>query len=145
MQIINNKIYKMKRKNKDISPIYYKNVEEMDKPISELINELRNELSRTRGKLHDIKMSFGWDEWIANYEGGLTCMISAMSNFQDELIKFENKKDLVKSWAKMELNSSYGIPVIPMIYDKNIAYQITEECKKNLNILQDIFKNHKSY
>lgn len=87
----------MKRKNKDISPIYYKNVEEMDKPISELINELRNELSRTRGKLHDIKMSFGWDEWIANYEGGLTCMISAMSNFQDELIKFENKKDLVKS------------------------------------------------
>lgn len=57
----------MERKNKDRNPIYYKNVEEMDKPMSVLINELRNELSRTRGKLHDIKFSYGWDEWIANY------------------------------------------------------------------------------
>jgi hypothetical protein len=44
----------MERKNKDRNPIYYNNVEEMDKPMSELINELRNELSRTRGKLHDL-------------------------------------------------------------------------------------------
>lgn len=82
----------MERINKNIKPIYYRNSEEMDKPMSELINELRNEISRTRGKLHDIKHSFGWEEWIENYEGGLTCMISAMSNFQDELIKFERAK-----------------------------------------------------
>ena len=63
--------------------------------MSELINELRNELSRTRGKLYDIKHSFGWNEWIENYEGGLTCMISAMSNFQDELKKFEGKQGAV--------------------------------------------------
>ena len=81
----------MERKNKDTNPIYYKSAEEMDKPMSELINELRNELSRTRGKLHDIKRSYGWDEWVENYEGGLTCMISAMSNFQDELKRFEDK------------------------------------------------------
>lgn len=85
----------MERKNKDRNPIYYKSAEEMDKPMSELINELRNEISRTRGKLHDIKRSYGWDEWIENYEGGLTCMISAMSNFQDELIKFEAKQRAV--------------------------------------------------
>ena len=59
--------------------------------LYELIDELRNELSRTRGKLHDIKRSFGWNEWVENYEGGLTCMISAMSNFQDELKRFEDK------------------------------------------------------
>jgi len=81
----------MARINKDTNPIYYKSAEEMDKPMSELIDELRNELSRTRGKLHDIKRSYGWGEWIANYEGGLTCMISAMSNFQDELKRFEAK------------------------------------------------------
>lgn len=82
----------MEQKNKDRNPLYYKSVEEMDKPMSELINELRNEISRTRGKLYDIKQSYGWEEWIENYEGGLTCMISAMSNFQDELIKFEEKQ-----------------------------------------------------
>ncbi len=81
-------------KNKNINPIYYKSVEEMDKPISELIDELRNEISRTRGKLHDIKCSFGWDERIEIYKGGLTCMISAMSNFQDELKEFEKKHNV---------------------------------------------------
>lgn len=77
--------------NKDRSPIYYNNAEEMCKPMSELIEELRNELSKTRGKLSDIKRSYGWDEWVVNYEGGLTCIISALYNFKDELQKFENK------------------------------------------------------
>lgn len=81
----------MERKNKNRNPIFYKNDEEMDKPMSVLIDELRTELSRTRGKLHDIKLSYGWDEWVENYEGGLTCMISAMSHFQDELKRFEDK------------------------------------------------------
>jgi len=82
----------MERKNKDTNPIYYKNAEEMDKPMSELIRELRSEISRTRGKLHDIKFSYGWNQWIENYEGGLTCMISAMSNFEEELKRFEDKQ-----------------------------------------------------
>jgi hypothetical protein len=81
----------MERINKDRNPIYYKSAEEMDKPTSELINELRNEITRTRGKLHDIKSSYGWDEWVEIYEGGLTCMISAMAHFQDELTRFEMK------------------------------------------------------
>lgn len=78
--------------NKDRNPIYYKSAEEMDKPMSELIEELRNEITRTRGKLHDIKRSYGWSEWIEAYEGGLTCMISAMYNFKEELEKFEAKQ-----------------------------------------------------
>lgn len=77
------------------NPIYYNSIEEMDKPMSELINELRNELTKTRGKLHDIKQTYGWEEWIRNYEGGLTCMISAMSNFQDELKRFEERKNII--------------------------------------------------
>lgn len=49
----------------------------------------------------------------------------------------QKQKDLVKAWAKMELNSSYGFPPVPVIqmeYDKNKALQITEEGKKNLLI-----------
>jgi len=82
----------MERKNKDLKPIFYKNSEEMDKPMSELVSELRNEIARTRGKLYDIKRSYGWEEWIETYEGGLTCMISAMANFQEELERFEKKQ-----------------------------------------------------
>jgi NifU-like protein involved in Fe-S cluster formation len=82
----------MERINKDRNPIFYKSAEEMDKPMSELIEELRIEIHKTRGKLHDIKRSYGWDEWIETYEGGLTCMISAMYNFKEELEKFEAKQ-----------------------------------------------------
>ena len=56
----------------------------------------------------------------------------------------ENKKDLVKAWAKMELNSSYCFPpvsVVPMGYDENKALQITEEGKKNLMMIQEALKN----
>jgi hypothetical protein len=56
----------------------------------------------------------------------------------------ENQKDLVKAWTKMELNSSYGfppVPIIPMEYDENKALQITEEGKKNLMVMQEALKN----
>lgn len=55
-----------------------------------------------------------------------------------------SQKDLVKAWAKMELNSSYGfppVPVIPMEYDENKSLQITEEGKKNLMLIQKVVKN----
>ncbi len=55
-----------------------------------------------------------------------------------------SQKDLVKAWSKMELNSSYGfppVPVIPMEYDENKSLQITEEGKKNLMLIQKVVKN----
>ena len=82
----------MERINKDRNPLYYKSAEEMDKPMSELIEELRCEIDKTRGKLYDIKRSYGYDEWITNYEGGLTCIISAMHNLKEELEKIEAKQ-----------------------------------------------------
>lgn len=78
--------------NKDMNPVFYKGPEEMDKPMGQLIHELRSELVKTRGKLHDIKRSFGWEDWIINYEGGLTCIIAAMSHFEKELDRFETQK-----------------------------------------------------
>jgi ribosomal protein S27E len=98
----------MERINKEEKPIYYKNAEEMDKPMSALIDELRNEISRTRGKLFDIKRSYGWEEQIKTYEGGLTCMISAMANFKKELIEFEQKQHTInhKKITCLECNST---------------------------------------
>lgn len=56
----------------------------------------------------------------------------------------ETQKYLVKAWSKMELNSSYGfppVPVIPTEYDENKALQITEEGKKNLKVIEEALKN----
>jgi len=83
----------MERINKDRNPIYYKNAEEMDKPLSELMEDLRNEVSRIRGKLHDIKSSYGWEDRIEHIEGGLTCMLVAMFGTMEEWKKFEEKQN----------------------------------------------------
>jgi hypothetical protein len=64
--------------NKDLNPIFYKNAEEMDKPLSELIENLRSDIAKIRGKLSDIRRSYGWVDRIEHIEGGLTCMLVAM-------------------------------------------------------------------
>jgi hypothetical protein len=56
----------------------------------------------------------------------------------------KTQKEITKAWAKMELNSSYGfppVPVIPMQYDENKVLQITEDGKKNLMLIQEALKN----
>jgi hypothetical protein len=82
----------MERKNKDRNPIYYKSVEEMDKPLSELMEELRMEIDKTRGKLYDIKRSYGWEDRIEPLEGGLTCMLMAMYGTMMEFKEHEDKQ-----------------------------------------------------
>jgi hypothetical protein len=84
-------VYRYKKK-KDDTPIFYNSKEEMDKPLSVLMEELRNDVSKVRGKLFDIKQSYGWDDRIEDIEGGLTCMISAMYNIMKEWEKFEEKQ-----------------------------------------------------
>lgn len=49
-------------KNKCKYPTQYKNYKEMDKPISVLMKDLRNDLSTIRGKMFDITQSYGWDK-----------------------------------------------------------------------------------
>lgn len=56
----------------------------------------------------------------------------------------KTQKDLVKAWAKIELNSFYGfppLPVIPMEYNEKKILQITEKGQKNLIIIQEALKN----
>lgn len=82
----------MTQVNKDRRPIYYKNAEEMDKPLSELMEELRTEIDNTRGKLHDMKRSYGWEDLIEPLEGGLICMIMAMYGTMMDFKKYEDKQ-----------------------------------------------------
>lgn len=76
--------------NKDRNPIFYKSAEEMDKPISELLEELRSELSRTRGKIFDIMQSYGYKDQIGYIENSITCIIVAMHS---EMIEFKRREE----------------------------------------------------
>ena len=55
----------------------------------------------------------------------------------------EKQKDLEKAWAKMELNSSYGISNIPISFEinnENKSQQILEDAMKTLNRIKIILQ-----
>lgn len=84
----------MKKKNPDNNPIFYKSKEELDRPLYDLMEQLRTDVANVRGKLYDIKRTYGWDDRIEHLEGGLTCMIVAMSEISQEWKKFEEKHNV---------------------------------------------------
>ena len=60
-------------------------------------------------------------------------------------MKSITQKEWVKSWAKMELNSSYGYPPVPVIstcYDENMRLQITEEGRKRIKMIEDLLNKY---
>jgi hypothetical protein len=81
----------MKKKNPNVNPIFYENKEKLDKPLYDLMEELRYDISQIRGKLSDIKMMYGWEDRIEHIEGGLTCLLIAMYETGKEWKEFENK------------------------------------------------------
>jgi len=89
----NIKTNKMERINKNRNPIYYKNAKDMDKPLSELMEDLRTEIDNVRGKLYDIKQSYGWEDRIQFIEGGLTCLLISMHSTTKEWQEFEKIKN----------------------------------------------------
>ena len=74
---------------KKFNPIFYKSAQEMDKPLSELIEQLRIDVSEVRGKLSDIRQAYGWNDRIEHIEGGLTCVLVAMHSTMIEWKQFE--------------------------------------------------------
>lgn len=55
------------------------------------------------------------------------------------------QKELVKSWAKMELNSCYGFPPVPVIstyYDENNSLHITEEGRMRIKMFEDLISKY---
>lgn len=113
----------MERKNKNTSPIYYKTAEEMEaKPLSGLMEDLRTDVAKIRGKLHDIKFSFGWEDRIEHIEGGLTCMLVAMAITAEEWKKFEDKKNNLEK-AKVNYKKEQLVPTAPSHLQEQIPQQ----------------------
>ena len=103
-------------------PDYEDDGTEINKPyIVEVIKRMKHGFI-----LRDIEHNFTFER---TFQHLMTCEIEEMKNSKTQ-------KEITKAWAKMELNSCYGfppVPVIPMEYDENKALQITEEGKKILN------------
>lgn len=58
------------------------------------MEELRNDITKVRGKLWDIKQIYGWDDRIKHLEGGLTCLLVAMHATGIEWKEFEKKHNV---------------------------------------------------
>jgi len=65
-----------------------------DKPVSVLIENIRNDMTVLRGRLSDINHEYtGWADRLKSVEGLLTCGIISLHSINDEIIKFEIKSD----------------------------------------------------
>ena len=63
---------------------------DLNRPMSEVIAELRSRMTVLRGQFGDFKRGFpGWHERVEPVEGLLTCGISALYSVIQEIEKFE--------------------------------------------------------
>jgi hypothetical protein len=74
-------------------PIYGTN---FDKPISELIEDIRSILVQARGKLADLKYGLGHKDRFQPAEGGITCIISHLYNVANEFRELERNQKMIE-------------------------------------------------
>ncbi len=73
----------------DVNPSSYQNRQAMDKPLSELMCQLRIDIMGVRDKIKDIEKVYDMKERINHIEGGLTCMLVTMHNVMQQWEEFE--------------------------------------------------------
>lgn len=77
---------KAMRDRAKLHPIYGT---DFSKTLSALIEDIRSQLSRSRGQLDDIIRACGWEDRIAPAVGGLTCVISLLHGAMVEMRTIE--------------------------------------------------------
>lgn len=66
---------------------------DMSKPISQLIEDVRSQLVRSRGQLWDIGFRYtGWTDRLASVEGLLTCGLVTLYHEKQEAIESEKRR-----------------------------------------------------
>ncbi len=67
---------------------------DFSKPLSVLVEDIRNKMDGVRGLIHDIQYGYpGWRERVDHVEGLLTCGLVALYSSKEEIVKFEIKRD----------------------------------------------------
>lgn len=72
-------------------PIFF-TPEDMKRSKEELIEEIRRDLGRLRGKLSDIYHAFGWKDRLDAPEHGITLVIMALHYAVEEMRKVAREK-----------------------------------------------------
>lgn len=71
------------------NPIFGTNLE---RPMSEIVNEIRNRLVAARGSIADFQFGYpAWKERTQHVEGLLTCGIVALYSAMEDIQKFERE------------------------------------------------------
>jgi hypothetical protein len=73
------------------SPIYLTK-EEAERDFDEIVETIRWDLTRLRGKLHDVQRMWpGWRERVDMADGGITCVIMALHDGMEEYKRVHKK------------------------------------------------------
>lgn len=65
---------------------------DLTKPLSELVQGIRSDITAARAKLNDIGMGFtGWREHLASVEGLLTCGLVTLHYTMEEMREHERR------------------------------------------------------
>ncbi len=63
---------------------------DLSKPLSDSIEDIRSQLSRTRGQISDLMRAFpGWSDRLDHVEGLLTCGICALAHSAEQVTECE--------------------------------------------------------
>lgn len=82
---------------KEITPLFYKSIDDLDKPVSELISDIRDELCKVRGKIGEITVAHGCLDRVGIYENGITCLVAGLYGVEKYFEEVENIKKYTSS------------------------------------------------
>ena len=96
------------------SPIYGT---DFNKPVSQLIEDVRNTITDARGKLQDIVYGVGWEDRLDHIMGLLTCGLVALHASKEEIYEFEVKRDDHKNGPSLKFGSrGIGLDICPCCF-----------------------------
>ncbi|MCK5613360.1 hypothetical protein KAR91_66435 [Candidatus Pacearchaeota archaeon] len=81
---------------------------DFSKRVSVLIEDIRHDLIKTRGRIHDLEFGTCWGDMIKPVEGLLTCGLISLAYIKKDIIKVEVKQD-DKKFGKSLTFRSRGI------------------------------------
>ena len=65
---------------------------DFSKPLSEIVHQIRNDLTRARGQLSDVASAYtGWKDHVASIEGLLTCGIVSLHYVVEQMKEHEKR------------------------------------------------------
>lgn len=82
-------------------PIYVSIQELEDKPPHELIDSIRRDLVRLRGKLTGLYHADAlWEDQLTPAQGGITCVLQSLAGAQEEVKKHHDKWGHNPQWLR---------------------------------------------